>query len=153
MMRAVHFNGDRIAFRTDCSVPKPDEDEVRIRVLLAGICSTDLEIIKGYFGFQGILGHEMVGVVDSAADPDWVGRRVVSSINFAPAGTRVTPGFGLEHLKNRQVLGILNRDGAMADWVAVPQQNLFLVPDSVTEQEAVLTEPLAAALRIAARSI
>ncbi len=148
-MRAVVFNGSELEFRHDFTCPERKEGEALVRVRLAGICSTDLEIVRGYFGFRGVLGHEFVGVVEASSDPKWIGKRVVSSINFAPIDSPVLDSSGAEHHPGRQVLGIFNRDGAMGDWVAIPERYLFEVPDSITDSQAVFAEPLAAALRIA----
>jgi threonine dehydrogenase-like Zn-dependent dehydrogenase len=148
-MRAIAFHGRELEFRHDVACPERKVGEALVRVRLAGICSTDLEIIRGYFGFCGVLGHEFVGVVDASSDPKWIGKRVVSSINFVPLDSLDLASTGAEHHPGRQVLGIFNRDGAMADWVAIPERYLLEVPDSVTDSQAVFAEPLAAALRIA----
>jgi threonine dehydrogenase-like Zn-dependent dehydrogenase len=148
-MRAICLTGSRLRFQPDRPDPEPAGREALVRVFLAGICSTDLELVKGYMGFEGVLGHEFVGVVERAEDPDWVGRRVVSTINLAnPSG----PGFaeyGEQHDPARTVLGILGHDGAMADRVKLPLRNLRCIPKAVPDRAAVFTEPLAAALRIA----
>ncbi|MFK7735447.1 MAG: alcohol dehydrogenase catalytic domain-containing protein [Pirellulaceae bacterium] len=146
-MLAVRFEGGRLHV-ADQPLPEPSTGEVRVRVHLAGICSTDLEITKGYFGFQGTLGHEFVGTVDAPARSFWNAKRVVCSINFVSPKDKLFDRFGFEHHPERSVLGILNRDGAMAEYVCVPEANLFEVPESVSDQQAVFTEPLAAALQI-----
>jgi threonine dehydrogenase-like Zn-dependent dehydrogenase len=149
-MRAVRIsNKQGLIFDSDSPTPPTVVGESLIKVNLAGICSTDLEITKGYFGFEGILGHEFVGVVEQSDQPQWTGRRVVATINFADPHSAEFAEFGLEHHPSRQVMGILARDGAMADYVAVPTRNLLAVPDEVSDEQAVFTEPLAAALRIA----
>lgn len=148
-MQAVRLTSAGLQVDLDCPKPACMPGEALIRVSLAGICSTDLELVKGYFGFEGILGHEFVGCVVECDDPKWIGKRVVSSINFADKSSAEYREYGLEHHPHRTVLGILNRDGAMAEFVCVPTQNLFLVPEEVDDQSAVFTEPLAAALRIA----
>ena len=147
-MRTLRFTGRELV--QDDSRPVPDiaTNEALVRVSLAGICSTDLEIAKGYFGFEGVLGHEFVGTVEQTQHEEWLGKRVVSSINFADTGSPEIAQYGLEHHPHRKVLGILGHDGAMADYVSVPVENLYAVPNSVTDEEAVFTEPLAAALRI-----
>ena len=123
-----------------------------IRVSLAGICSTDLELVKGYAGgFNGVLGHEFVGVVEqtgSAENAEWKGRRVVGSINLGCRHCAVCLADGPEHCPNRTTLGIHNRDGVFAELVTLPVVNLLEVPHDVADEEAVFTEPLAAALRI-----
>jgi threonine dehydrogenase-like Zn-dependent dehydrogenase len=117
-------------------------------VSLAGICTTDLEIIKGYAGFQGILGHEFVGIVEKSDDPSWIGRRVVGGINIGCGACSRCFSEGPEHCPERKVLGIIDHDGAFADFIVLPISNLVQVPDHVEDQAAVFTEPLAAALRI-----
>jgi len=128
--------------------PEPMPDEALVRVLLAGICGTDLELLAGYRGFRGIPGHEMVGVVERASDPSWIGKRVVSEINLVCHECSMCSE-GLErHCQNRRVMGIDSRDGCFAELVATPIENLHAVPESVTDEEAVWTEPLAAALGV-----
>lgn len=148
-MRACVLNSEGLRFTDDYAKPTLVKDETLVRVNLAGICSTDLELVKGYFGFSGVIGHEFVGTVEQSSDASWVGKRVVSTINFADPCTPEFAEFGLEHHPKRSVLGILNHDGAMADFVRVPTRNLLQVPDAVDDETAVFTEPLAAALRIA----
>lgn len=148
-MRAVRLTDQGLVLDNNYPKPTVGAGESLIRVTLAGICSTDLELIKGYFNFRGVLGHEFVGVVEQSSDPAWVGRRVVSTINFADPASAEFSEYGLEHHPRRTVLGIFARDGAMAEYVAVPTYNLLAVPDEVSDEQAVFTEPLAAALRIA----
>jgi threonine dehydrogenase-like Zn-dependent dehydrogenase len=114
-------------------------------VIRAGVCETDLQLIKGYMSFRGVLGHEFVGVAESGP---MAGRRVVGEINCA-CWTCETCRRGFNtHCPNRTVLGILNHDGAFADLIAVPQRNLHLVPDTLSDDVAVFTEPVAAAFQI-----
>lgn len=148
-MRAVRLTDQGLMLDNNYPKPTVGAGESLIRVALAGICSTDLELIKGYFNFRGVLGHEFVGVVEQSSDPAWLGRRVVSTINFADPASAEFAEYGLEHHPRRTVLGIFARDGAMAEYVAVPTYNLLAVPDEVSDEQAVFTEPLAAALRIA----
>lgn len=151
-MQALMLRDGRLAYQTDWPQPVPGPEEALIRVSLAGICSTDLELVKGYAGgFSGILGHEFVGMVEqvgSSAHAAWVGQRVVGSINLGCGHCPVCLADGPEHCPNRTTLGIHNRDGAFADLVALPVANLFLVPAVVSDEEAVFTEPLAAAVRV-----
>lgn len=151
-MRAITLFDSRLAVQADWPRPLPDPDEALIRVTLAGICSTDLELVKGYAGgFNGILGHEFVGVVEQTGAPEnaeWIGRRVVGSINLGCRRCAVCLRDGPEHCPQRTTLGIHSRDGVFADWVTLPVVNLFGVPDGVADEEAVFTEPLAAAMRI-----
>lgn len=145
-MRALHFDGHR-ARLADRAEPENHPGMARVAVQLAGICNTDLELVKGYMGFQGILGHEFVGtVVDGPSE--WQGRRVVGEINFA-CGHCATCRRGLpRHCPTRRVMGILDADGALAEEVAVPVENLHAVPDAVSDLQAVFCEPLAAAFEI-----
>jgi len=130
--------------------PEPRAGMARVRVRLAGVCNTDLELVKGYMGFQGVLGHEFVGVVDDGPD-DWQGRRVVGEINFA-CGHCESCARGLSrHCPNRRVMGIQEADGAIATHVNVPIANLHVVPESVSDEQAVFAEPLAAAFEIPAQ--
>lgn len=147
-MQAALFHSGEIEYRTDYAMPEAEADEARIRVYLAGICGTDLEIVQGYAGFEGVLGHEFVGSVEEARQERWVGQRVVGSINLGCGECETCLRHGSEHCPNRRVLGIRGKDGAFADYLTLPTGNLFSVPDSVADEEALFTEPLAAALRI-----
>jgi threonine dehydrogenase-like Zn-dependent dehydrogenase len=117
---------------------------------LAGVCNTDLELVKGYMRFRGILGHEFVGTVVEGP-PVWRGRRVVGEINFACGNCRYCIQGWRRHCPHRRVMGILGADGAFAELVAVPVGNLHAVPDGVADEAAVFTEPLAAAFEILAQ--
>jgi threonine dehydrogenase-like Zn-dependent dehydrogenase len=128
--------------------PSTAPGEVLVRVRRAGVCETDLQLVKGYMGFRGVLGHEFVGVAESGP---FAGRRVVGEINCACGGCDVCAAGLPTHCPNRTVIGILNHDGAFADLVAVPQRNLHLVPDSLSDDVAVFAEPVAAAFQIPAQ--
>lgn len=133
----------------DLPAPVPGPGEVLLRITLAGICSTDLELIRGYAGFSGILGHEFTAVVERADDdPSWVGRRVVGTINLGCRACGECLAHGPEHCPNRTVLGIFHKHGVFAEYATLPLANLLPIPDSVPDEAAVFTEPLAAALRI-----
>lgn len=147
-MKAVVLTDGQVRVRDDVPCPEAGEGEALIRVLLAGICATDLEIIKGYAGFEGVLGHEFVGVVEQSEDEEWVGQRVVGSINLGCGECSVCREHGPEHCPNRTVLGIQNRNGAFAEYVTLPVTNLYAVPNDVPDEEAVFSEPLAAGARI-----
>ncbi len=122
--------------------------EAVIRTVIGGVCATDLELVKGYMGFSGVLGHEWVGVVEDAPDRRWIGRRVVGDIN-ASCGICATCRAGRPtHCPERTVLGIMGRDGAFAERLCLPQGNLHAVPDGVPDESAVFIEPLAAACEI-----
>lgn len=137
-----------LRLHTGLPIPSPGPREARVRVIQAGICSTDLQLIKGYMAFQGVLGHEFVGRVDEAPDTSLIGKRVVGEINAA-CGTCETCLNGRHtHCPHRTTLGIHGRDGAFADYLTLPVDNLFIVPDSITDDQAVFIEPLAAACEI-----
>jgi threonine dehydrogenase-like Zn-dependent dehydrogenase len=147
-MRALYFDG-QLAYRPDAPDPAPPPGEALIRTRLAGICNTDLEIMRGYLGFTGVLGHEFVGEVARADDaPELVGRRVVGEINAycgaCPTCRRGDP----THCPNRTTLGIDRRDGTMADYFTLPVNLLYRVPPGIPDEWAVFTEPLAAACEI-----
>jgi len=147
-VRALRWDGSRLALARDAASPTPAEGDALVRVALAGICRTDLEITRGYLEFRGTLGHEWVGRVQAAGDPSLVGRRVVGDINLACGRcTWCAQGLG-RHCPTRRVLGIAGADGAFADLVVVPERNLHLVPDGVPDAAAVFAEPLAAAFEI-----
>jgi threonine dehydrogenase-like Zn-dependent dehydrogenase len=147
-MRAIVLDEGRISLSTDRQPPTASNDETLVRVLCAGICETDLQLVHGYMGFRGILGHEFVGVAESGP---YAGQRVVGEINCSCWRCETCLGGRPTHCPNRTTIGIAGHDGAFADVVAVPQRNLHLVPDSVATDEAVFTEPLAAAFQIPAQ--
>jgi alcohol dehydrogenase len=150
MFALLYQGAGRLDLATGYAVPEPPPGWARIRLTRAGICATDLELVRGYKGFQGVLGHEFCGVVEeSSYDRTWEGRRVVGEINIAcGACATCRRGHG-SHCERRRVLGILNHDGAFADYLTLPLANLHMVPDNVPDDMAVFTEPLAAALEIA----
>jgi len=145
-MRALYWDGRDLGLVP--SFPKPTADLAAVvKVHLAGICATDLQIFAGYMGFTGIPGHEFVGSVEEGPR-EWVGKRVVGEINFG-CGQCDACKTGLErHCANRKVMGILNANGAFAEFVALPLKNLHAVPENVDDEEAVFVEPLAAAFEI-----
>ena len=128
-------------------VPEVDAETALVRVRLAGVCNTDLELTRGYMGFRGVLGHEFVGVV-ADGPAAWRGRRVVGEINFGCGRCDACARGLARHCPTRRVMGILNADGAFAEYVAVPLANLHAVPDGVADEAAVFAEPLAAAFEI-----
>lgn len=145
-MKALYFDGTTLTMDANHPAPKPGEALVRVR--LAGICGTDLEMIRGYMSYAGILGHEFVGVVESSGNPQLVGKRVVGEIN-AGCGRCNYCRTGIErHCPERTVLGIYKRDGAFAEYLSLPEKNLHVIPDSVSDEQAVFVEPLAAAFEI-----
>jgi threonine dehydrogenase-like Zn-dependent dehydrogenase len=147
-MRALVLSDDGIGLEVDRASPVPAPGEVLVRVLRAGICETDLQLIRGYKGFRGVLGHEFVGVALGGA---FDGRRVVGEINCSCWSCETCQAGRPGHCRQRTVLGILDHDGAFADYIAVPERNLHAVPDVVDTDSAVFTEPLAAAYQIPAQ--
>ena len=138
-----------LGLKFDCPKPKAKPGEAIIQVLQAGICSTDLHIVKGYMDFQGILGHEFVGVVEQASNQSsLIGKRVVGEINAACRTCSTCRDGRPTHCPHRTTLGIYGRDGAFADFLSLPIENLFVLPDSVATEHAVFIEPLAAACEI-----
>jgi len=146
-MKALVFDGKKLQL-TDVPRPTPKPNEALIRILLAGICNTDVEIVKGYMKFRGILGHEFVGVVEQAADSNWIGKRVVGEINVGCGKCEYCREGMSRHCSQRMVLGILEKDGVFAEYATLPLENLYDVPNNLDDDEAVFTEPLAAALEI-----
>jgi len=142
-MRALLFD-DSEARVAEVAEPQACDESVLVRVSLAGVCNTDLEIVKGYMQFRGILGHEFVGRVE-AGPPEWHGQRVVGEINFACRSCPICAQGLHRHCPSRAVMGMLDADGAFAE---LPVTNLHPVPDSVADEIAVFTEPLAAAFEI-----
>lgn len=145
-MKALVFDGELKI--KDVPNPEPGDGEALVRVTMAGICNTDVEICKGYMNFHGIPGHEFVGIVEKSPLAAQVGRRVVGEIN-AGCGECAMCRKGMErHCAQRSVLGILKRAGAFAEYLTLPASNLVQVPESVSDEKAVFTEPLAAALEV-----
>ncbi|HET7840569.1 MAG TPA: alcohol dehydrogenase catalytic domain-containing protein [Terriglobia bacterium] len=145
-MKALYFDGN-LELR-EVARPRPTHDEALIEVIYAGLCGTDREILKGYSKFRGIPGHEFVGRVAECANPRWPGKRVVGEINVS-CGECEFCLWGLgRHCSRRQVMGIVNRDGAFAEYVTLPIVNLHEVPPEISDEEAVFVEPVAAAAEI-----
>jgi threonine dehydrogenase-like Zn-dependent dehydrogenase len=146
-MKAVVFDGKLHV--DDVAAPQRRPGEALIKVSRAGICNTDLEITRGYIqGFKGILGHEFIGIVEAADDKAMIGQRVTAEINCACGKCEFCKqGLG-RHCVNRTVLGIVNRDGAFAEYVTVPMENIVEIPSEIADDEALFIEPLAAALEI-----
>ena len=150
-MKAVVFDNE-LKLDNNYAKPIPKEGEALIRVTLAGICNTDYEITKGYMGYVGILGHEFVGVVEevNGADKSWVGKRVVAEISWGcdDPNCEWCAKKNYRHCPNRHTIGIWEKDGCMAEYLTVPTNILFEVPQNVTDEQAVFVEPLAAACEI-----
>ena len=146
-MRAIVFDS-KLEFRADYRDPVAAPAESIVRVSRAGICGTDLEIARGYMKFRGVPGHEFVGVVVETTNPSLSGRRVVGEINVGCDRCALCAAGLARHCPERSVLGILGRDGAFAEFLALPDANLIPVPDSVPDEVAVFVEPVAAAYEI-----
>ena len=146
-MKALRFFNNKL---TVAEIPQPFADgECLIRVTRSGICNTDLEIVRGYAGFQGTIGHEFVGVVETSPDaPALIGKRVVGEINVGCGRCAVCLAGDSRHCLERTVLGIKGRDGAHAEFLILPAGNLITVPDDVSDNAAIFAEPLAAAYGI-----
>ena len=146
-MNALVFDR-RLEFRADSPEPSAARGESVVRVSLAGICCTDLEIAREYMAYRGVPGHEFVGRVSESANAELRGRRVVGEINAA-CGRCASCLAGLgRHCATRTVLGIVGRDGAFAEYLRLPDENLIPVPDSIPDEAAVFVEPIAAAYEI-----
>jgi threonine dehydrogenase-like Zn-dependent dehydrogenase len=146
-MQGLYLVDQQLQFRTDLPIPAPPPGEALVRVLQGGICNTDLELLRGYYPYAGVLGHEFVGVVEQGP-ASWVGQRVVGEINAVCGQCRYCLSGSSTHCENRTVLGIVNRAGAFAEYLCLPIQNLHVVPASVSTDAATFTEPIAAALEI-----
>ncbi len=145
-MKALWLENNQISLR---DIPQPNQpNEALIKIRMAGICSTDLELVKGYYPYAGVLGHEFVGEVVQAPEKSWLGQRVVGEINAICGSCESCLSGRPTHCENRSVLGIANRAGVFAEYTSLPLENLYRVPDSVSDEAAVFTEPLAAALEI-----
>jgi threonine dehydrogenase-like Zn-dependent dehydrogenase len=145
-MKALWLENNQLGMRTLPEPAKPGEALIRIRV--AGICSTDLELVRGYYPFTGIPGHEFVGEVVTADDRSWIGQRVVGEINVTCGSCEQCLNGRSLHCEHRTVLGITKREGTLAEFTTLPLANLHRVPASVPDELAIFTEPLAAALEI-----
>jgi threonine dehydrogenase-like Zn-dependent dehydrogenase len=145
-MLAIYFNGK--AAIKEQPRPEPDDSEVLIRVLMAGICGTDLQVLQGYHNFTGIMGHEFVGEVAGPQASPWLGQRVVGEINIGCGDCDLCHRGLARHCRQRRVLGLKDHEGAFAPYLTLPAANLHAVPLEVPDEVAVLTEPLAAALRV-----
>jgi len=145
-MKATFFDGKQMIF--DNNYPDPKFNETLVQVNLAGICGTDLEILNGYMKYSGILGHEFVGTVVKSNNPNLIGKRVVGEINAGCTKCDFCIRGMERHCPSRTVLGILKRDGAFAEFLSLPEKNLHVIPDSISDEQAVFVEPLAAAFEI-----
>lgn len=147
-MRAAWFH-DKSIDLVERPLPETQAGQALLKVRMAGICNTDVELFEGYYGFAGIPGHEFVAEVTRAPEaPEWEGRRVVVDINYGCGQCRECLCKGPRHCAQRTVLGIVNQDGAFAEYCLAPVDNLVQVPDHVSDEQAVFAEPLAAGLEV-----
>jgi len=147
-MRALYLD-KTLTLCEDYATPTPPPGEALVRVRLAGVCNTDLELVRGYMSFRGVPGHEFVGeVVQCESAPEWIGQRVVGEINAACGQCETCRAGRPTHCPHRTTLGIAGRDGAFAEYLRLPIANLHRVPENVPDEAAVFVEPLAAACEI-----
>ena len=151
-MQALWLEDNQLSYCSNLPLPTPSVEEALVKIRLAGICATDLELVKGYYPYTGILGHEFVGeIVQAPTAPTRIGQRVVGEINIACGQCeRCLNGYA-KHCQQRRILGIRNQSGAFAEYLCLPLKNLLPVPMSLPDEIAVFTEPLAAALAIQAQ--
>ena len=147
-MQSLWLENQTLSYRPNQPAPAPQEGEALIRVRLAGICGTDLEMVKGYYPFTGVPGHEFVGEVVECDDKSLIGKRVVGEINVTCGACEQCLNGRSTHCEKRTTLGIHDRDGIFAEYVTLPTRNLLPVPDSVPDEKAVFTELVAAAVEI-----
>lgn len=148
-MKGIYFDGTKAIFRDDLPVPVPTETQSLIRIIYAGVCNTDREVLRGYRPeFKGVMGHEFVGIVEASDDPGWVGKRVVGELN-AGCGHCIYCRTGREkHCVERKVIGMEGKDGCFGEYMTLETHLLHEIPDGLPLDVALLTEPLAAALEI-----
>lgn len=148
-MKALYFDNEKLNYKDDYEKPIPKDDESLIRITYAGICNTDKEIMKGYKpDFKGILGHEFVGVVEESNDKSLIGKRVVGEINRGCGHCIYCKTNREKHCLTREVLGMENHDGVFAEYITWSTRLLHIIPDNLKDEEALFTEPLAAAVEI-----
>jgi threonine dehydrogenase-like Zn-dependent dehydrogenase len=147
-MKALVFDKSGLSFQPKYRPPAVTDGDTLIKVKRAGVCATDLEIVKGYMGFSGVLGHEFVGVVSESTNKELVGQRVVGEINMVCGRCDMCMSGLSAHCRNRTVLGISGHDGAFAELVRLPAENVHVLPKAVDDDQAVFVEPLAAAFEV-----
>lgn len=149
-MQGLYYNGKAAEYRTNLPVPQPAGHESLVRILLASICNTDREVMRGYKpDFTGVMGHEFVGVVEQSSNAALVGKRVVGELNEGCGHCLYCRTQRTHHCENRKVIGLANKDGCFAEYMTIATQLLHIVPDNLTDEAAVCCEPLAAAFEIA----
>lgn len=149
-MRALVLAENGPCLETEYPTPQPGPGEALIRMRLAGVCATDLQLVAGYkYGYLGVLGHEFVGdVVEASDQPAWIGRRVVGELNIGCGVCNLCRRGLAKHCRQRKALGIIRHNGAFADFFTLPVANLHPLPDNLPDEQAVFAEPLAAALQL-----
>jgi threonine dehydrogenase-like Zn-dependent dehydrogenase len=147
-MKALVFEKSGLSLQPKHRPPPATDGNTLIKVRRAGICATDLEIVKGYMAFSGVLGHEFVGTVTESPKKDLIGQRVVGEINLACGRCDMCMSGLSAHCRNRTVVGILGHDGAFAEFLRLPAENLHILPKAVDDDQAVFVEPLAAAFEV-----
>lgn len=148
MMKAVQFHNQTM-YLVECPLPEVSGEQVLVKVLMAGICATDIELFHGYQDFRGIPGHEFAGLVEKAPAAPWLeGKRVAAEINMGCGTCMRCLGGDARHCPDRQAVGIRGKDGAFAEYLALPLDNLVVLPDHLETIDAVFAEPVAAALEI-----
>ena len=147
-MKALVFNSSGLSLQPKYRNPPVTEGDTLVKVKRAGVCATDLEIVKGYMNFSGVLGHEFVGVVTESAKKELVGQRVVGEINIVCGRCDLCMSGLSSHCRNRTVVGIQGHDGAFAEFVRLPAENCHVIPKAIDDDQAVFVEPLAAAFEV-----
>lgn len=148
-MRGIYFNGKEAIYREDLDMPVPNKTQSLIRILNAGICNTDKEILRGYRpDFKGVMGHEFTGIVESSDKPQWIGKRVVGELNAGCGFCSYCLSGEEKHCESRKVIGIDGKDGCFGEYMTLETHLLHEIPAALPVEEALLTEPLAAALEI-----
>ncbi len=148
-MTGLMLQGGQLEVRTDLKLPQPPEKEVLIKVRMAGVCETDLQLVQGYMNYEGILGHEFVGIPVTGK---FAGQKVAADINCCTLEDCPFCPENRHHCPRRSVIGILNRPGAFAEYLSVPEDNLYVVPENISDERAVFIEPLAAAFQVLEQS-
>jgi len=146
-MKGLYFEKE-LQLKTNLDKPRPNKGESLIKVSLSSICNTDIEVLKGYKNFIGVLGHEFVGIVEESEDKNLIGKRVVGDINIGCGQCEFCKKGLNNHCTNRKILGMKDKNGSFQEYITLPNENIYIVPDCVSDLEAVFTEPLAAALEI-----
>lgn len=146
-MKGLYFD-KKLQLKIDIDKPKPNKGESLIKISLSSICNTDIEILKGYKNFTGVLGHEFVGIVEESENKDLIGKRVVGDINIGCSKCKFCKKGLKNHCMNRKILGMKDKNGSFQEYITLPNENIYIVPENVTDLEAVFTEPIAAALEI-----